>query len=133
MSHAISFLQVEMILTTKSFMENGKAEYSQQEFFSHDEPSNLIQISLIMLCHSHYKLSDTEVILFSASFSGVQSKTTVVLGIWGGGGLLGFFCSNMGEIHDISERPYHSKSKLMNYKDSSLYLNSINQLVIIGI
>lgn len=53
-SPTIFFLCVEMILTTKSFMENVKAEYSEQEFFSHHEPCNLIiQISPITLFHYH--------------------------------------------------------------------------------
>jgi len=50
-----------MILTTKSFKENIKAEYSQQVFFSHQEPCNLIiQTSLNILFHYHIISSVTQ-------------------------------------------------------------------------
>lgn len=95
--------------------------------FSHTMNPAILLFKSVPSCYFTitYKLSDTEVILLPAFFSGVQSKTTVVLGT--------FFFSNMGEIHNISEMSCHSKSKLMNDKDSSLYLNSTNQRVIIGI
>lgn len=63
-------------------MENVKEEYSQQEFFSHPEPCNLIiQSNLSTIFHNHIISSVTQ--SYSAPcffyFSGVQNKRTVVL------------------------------------------------------